>query len=284
LIFLTLCAAFPLIPQITAGTYVIPIASELDRGWYNSAGDAAPTNTTFGVGGNYTVGMADSEARNFFIFEIPQITETIVRAELILYVTSPEDGGYASPDPEETLVFYSLDQFPVDVLRRRDTNEASVAIFEDLGNGVPYSDPLSVTATNQNADLIIPLNSYFLSVLTNHLGQPLALGGRLTSIRNDPLVMEFLFGYSHHVPFERTYLLLYTPAIARLQIAFNDDKTLTLSFPAEYADYTLESTEALAGGGWTPVLLPREHVEDTIYLQLEEQSAAQQYFRLRSPE
>ena len=238
-VFLALCANLLVASTLSAATYTIPITDQLDRGWYNSAGEAAPTNTAFGFGGNYTVGMTGTEARNFFIFDIPQIAEPIIRAELVLYVTSPEDGGYVSPDPTESLTLYSLDNFSVDVLRRRDTNEASVAIFEDLGDGTAFSDPAIFTPTNQNSEVSIPLNSAFLSTITNNLGAPIALGGRLTSLRFYPEVMEFLFAYSHHVPFERTYLALYTPAVPRLEITRNPDHTLTLSFPAEFADYVL---------------------------------------------
>lgn len=270
-------------PALRGGVYVIPVASELDRGWYNSAGEAAPTNTTFGVGGNYTVGMTGAEARNFFIFEIPTLSEPVVRAELVLFVTAPEDGGYVSPDATETLVFYSVDQFSVELLRRRDTNEASVAVFEDLGDGTEYSLPTVLSATNQNSEVTIELNLDFLAALTNHFGEAMALAGRLTSLRLYPEVMEFLFGYSHHVPLERTYLVLYTPAVARLEIDRGLDDTVQLSFPAEYAEYLLESTESLNPPAWTSITLPREEFDGTIYVTLEGLTAGEQYFRLRAP-
>lgn len=269
-------------PVLEGATYYIPVASQLDRGWYNAVGEAAPTNAAFGVGGNYTVGMTGSEVRNFFIFQIPQIAEPIIGAELVLYVTAPEDGGYVSPDGSETLVLYSLDYFSVDVLRRRDTNEANVAVYEDLGDGTPYSSPADFTPTNQNSEVAIPLNDAFLNAVTNRLGASIALGGRLTSIRGYPEVAEFLFAYSHHVPFERTYLLLHTPVVARLEVTANPDSSITLAFPAQYAEYILESTDSLIAADWTPVLERREQIEETIYVTVESTAAPLKIFRLRS--
>lgn len=269
-------------PVLEAATYFIPVTSQLDRGWYNAAGEAAPTNAAFGVGGNYTVGMTGTEVRNFFVFQIPQIAEPIISAELVLYVTAPEDGGYVSPDGTETLVLYSLDYFSVDVLRRRDTNEASLAVFEDLGDGIAYSSPTIFTPMNQNSEVVIPLNDAFLNLVTNRFGTAIALGGRLTSIRGYPEVAEFLFAYSHHVPFERTYLLLHTPVVARLEVTANPDSSITLAFPAEYAEYILESTDSLVAADWTPVLEPREQMEETIYVTVESIAPALKFFRLRS--
>src|SRR5688500_3188857 len=170
--FHSMMVALFLFPNASAAVYQIPVASQLDRGWYDAIGNASPTNSEFGFGGNYTVGVTHTEVRNFFIFQVPTLhpSETILRADFVIYCTPIEDGGYVSPDTNETFVLHSIDRTSIETLRVRDTNAASITVFEDLGDGIPFNTPAEFTPASADTEVTIPLNRDFLALLTNSLG------------------------------------------------------------------------------------------------------------------
>src|SRR5690349_16185436 len=118
---LSILGALIFYSNTSAALYEIPVASQLDRGWYDALGHASPTNSEFGFGGNYTVGKTETEVRNFFIFEVPYFpaSEVIQRADFVIFCTSMEDGGYVSPDPSESFVLHSIDRTSFETLRTR---------------------------------------------------------------------------------------------------------------------------------------------------------------------
>lgn len=282
--FFSFLVALCLFPHAPAAVYHIPVASQVDRGWYDAIGNASPTNSEFGFGGNYTVGMTETEVRNFFIFKIPTFHpfETIQRADFVIYTTPAEDGGYVSPDTNETFVLHSIDRTSIETLRARDTNAASTYVFDDLGDGTPFNSPAVFTPASQDTEVIIPLNTAFLTLLTNRIGGELAFGGSITSLQHDPLTPEFLFAYSHHVPFERTRLVITTSSIPLLNVQKRYTAQLQISWPADYRYFVLEQTDRLDAPNWTPVQLPREESNGLVTVTIDT-SAPQQFFRLRSP-
>jgi hypothetical protein len=282
--FLSILSALFFFSDASAALYEIPVSSQLDRGWYDALGNASPTNSEFGFGGNYTVGKTETEVRNFFIFEIPVLpaSEIIQRADFVIFCTSMEDGGYVSPDPTESFVLHSIDRTSIETLRIRDTNTANIPVFDDLGDGVAFNTPAIFTPASQDTEVTIPLNDAFLALLTNRLGGELAFGGSLTSLQSDPAIPEFLFGYSHHVPFERTRLVITTSSIPLLSVQQRYTSQLQISWPAEFRYYVLEETEALNPANWTAVQLPREFANDQITVTIDTTSP-QKFFRLRAP-
>ncbi len=83
------------------------ILEAIDSGQYDQEGDHSALNS------NYICGSLDSaspvEHRNFFVFDLSSVTETVVTGYLEAY--TPFD-GYMSPDPFET---FSLFEFSTDV-------------------------------------------------------------------------------------------------------------------------------------------------------------------------
>jgi hypothetical protein len=283
--FLSILGAIFFFPNVPAAVHEIPVASQLDRGWYDALGNASPTNSEFGFGGNYTVGRTETEVRNFFVFQIPTLpaAEKIVRADFVIYCTPSEDGGYVSPDTNETFVLHSIDRTAIETLRARDTNAASTNVFEDLGDGTAFNTPATFTPDSQDTEVTIPLNEAFLALLTNHFGGELAFGGSINSLQEYSAVPEFLFGYSHHVPFDRTRLVITTTSIPLLSIERRYTSELQISWPADFRYYVLEESDFLNPPNWTPVELQREISNGQITVTIEP-SAPQKFFRLRPPQ
>ena len=282
--FLGMLGAIFVLSNVHAAVYQIPVASQLDRGWYDALGNASPTNSEFGFGGNYTVGRTETEVRNFFVFQIPTLpaSEIIQRVDFVIYTTLTEDGGYVSPDTNETFVLHSIDRTSIATLRARDTNAANTNIFEDLGDGIPFNSPAIFTPESPGTEVTIPLNHDFLTLLTNSFGRELAFGGSITSLGDDPLIPEFLFGYSHHVPFDRTRLVITTTSIPLLSIQRRYTSQIEISWPADFRYLTLEESDFLNPPIWTAVELPREISNGQVIVTIDP-SAPQKFFRLRAP-
>ena len=283
--FLSILSAILFFSNAPAAVYQIPVASQLDRGWYDALGNASPTNSEFGFGGNYTVGRTEAEVRNFFVFQIPTLhaSEKILRADFVIYCTPSEDGGYVSPDTNETFILHSIDRTSIETLRARDTNSASTNVFEDLGDGTPFNTPAIFTPASQDTEVTIPLNEAFLTLLSNRLGGELAFGGSINSLGDDPLIPEFLFGYSHHVPFDRTRLVITTTSIPLLSIQRRYTSQIEISWPTDFRYFILEQSDFLNPPNWTAVELPREISNGQITVTIDP-TAPQKFFRLRSPQ
>jgi hypothetical protein len=146
------------------------------------AGGIPPNN-------NYLVGVENYgtvyEFRNFFIFDIPTFSGSIVSAMLIL--NNPNPSGYSSSDPTET---YTLFSYEGDLEPLSD-GTGGVSVFDDLGGGTSYGSRV-VSAADNESNVEIILDDSFLADVQRHVGL-FAFGGRLTTI--EPQVSDqIMFG------------------------------------------------------------------------------------------
>lgn len=158
--------------------------SAADQGWYTSRGWHLPDNT------NYIVGASSSRSyrlRNFGVFDVSDISETIVSATVRAYL--PEYGGYIG-DASET---WSLYDFGGDIDSLL-AGTGGVAAYADLGTGVAYGSAV-VTEADEGSFVEVTLGSAALSDLNNTLDQ-WAFGGACytCSGTEEP---ESIFGWSH---------------------------------------------------------------------------------------
>lgn len=157
------------------------------RGWYNQNGQAlstfhgAPT-------ANYAAGQSDNsgtlmQLRNFFIFDLPSLTETIVSATLRL---TPR--GYVSPDPSETYELYDVTT-PLASLTDR---SGGLAAYTDLGSGTSYGSRVFTLADAGTVPVTIALNAAALANLQAAAGARIGLGGALTTLGSG-IADQYLF-------------------------------------------------------------------------------------------
>jgi hypothetical protein len=154
-----------------------------DRGWYDSTGHHDPGNVNYIVGEN-TSG-ATNEHRNWFVFNVPAYTGTVVQAELLLRCFTNR-----SPTGAETFVLRQVST-PVGTLVAG--GEGLTNIFTDLADGRVYS-VRDVLVWESAEKAVVPLNLAFLNQL-NPGGGSIALGGSLASM-DSTFYNECLFAFS----------------------------------------------------------------------------------------
>ncbi len=157
-------------PDIAEGASILTFEAT-QRGWIRDDGMDNGTDPT----NNYLAGRIAGpgiEYRNFFVFE-PVFSGTVTAATLVL-----DTGVFTSPDPTETYQVTSL---------------GATFGFADLGTGTFYG-----SRDFSSADLFkiveIPLNASAISAITS--GQPLRLGGRVTTISANAASTEQVFAGS----------------------------------------------------------------------------------------
>lgn len=107
-----------------------------DSGWYTNTGQHSTVNQNY-LAGSLTTGK--EEYRNFFVFDLSGVTETIVGATFRAYnpsaaVPGDLDDGYISPDANET---YAMFEVSTDIASLTD-GSGGVAAFNDLAMGLSY--------------------------------------------------------------------------------------------------------------------------------------------------
>lgn len=158
------------------------------RGWYMDSGQALAGQHGLPTG-NYAAGQSDDadglhEFRNFFIFDLPSLTDTIVSATLRL---TPR--GYRSSDASETYALYDVTT-PLASLTDR---SGGVAGFTDLGSGTSYGSRVFTAADAGVAPVTITLNAAAIAALQAAAGARIGLGGAVTTIDGSGLPDQFLF-------------------------------------------------------------------------------------------
>lgn len=154
-----------------------------DHGWYDNLGFHNPGNK------NYLAGEAGPETniyRNWFVFNVPEFSGTIVQAELLIncYQNS-------SPHGRETYVLRHVST-PVATLTAGGSGLTN--IYNDLGDGPVYS-VRNVAVLESNERAIVPLNVAFINDATAAMGAQIALGGSIATLDDTPY-NEHLFGIS----------------------------------------------------------------------------------------
>ena len=164
----------------------------VDSGWYTSAGSHTAVND------NYVVGeLSGVVYRNFFVFDLTGVSETITSASVLLYNptnTTPGLRGYISPDPTETFGLFDVST-PIATLSASSASGSAVGIgvFADLGTGVAFGEQV-VSAADNGAVVSVALNASGIAALNAARGGLFDLGGALTTLGS--VEDERVFGFS----------------------------------------------------------------------------------------
>ncbi|HEY1339918.1 MAG TPA: hypothetical protein VGF59_20540 [Bryobacteraceae bacterium] len=155
---------------VSAST-VVPATTQ---GWIDSLGTdngSSPFNnyfTGFCLSGCGLSGPA--EFRNWFHFDVPALTGSVVSAQLEINA-----GTYDSPDASETFQATAI---------------PSIFAFGDLGTGTVYGSR-AFTAADNAQNVLIDLDAAAVAAISG--GNPFLVGGRLTTLSGQTSADEALF-------------------------------------------------------------------------------------------
>lgn len=148
-----------------------------DSGWYSHAGAHSSNNQ------NYIAGTTNGQDvfRNFFVFDLSGVTETIVGATFRAYnpsdaVTRDTDDGYISANATETYGMFEVST----AIASLTGGSGGVAAFNDFAMGLSYGSREFGTVDNGSI-VSLALNAAALVNLNGSSGQ-FALGGAVTSL------------------------------------------------------------------------------------------------------
>lgn len=157
------------------------VVTAANSGWFanNGRSVASTVNASFA---NYAVGWDPVDfpyailLRDFFVFNLTNVSGTITSATLDLYM--PATSGYLSYKHSELYQLTSSTSsssevagvFPVG-------SSAGAKVFNSLGTGTVFASIL-VSAADQGTTIHIPLNAAGLSFLNSNKGQTIVLGGQ----------------------------------------------------------------------------------------------------------
>lgn len=181
----------------------------VDTGWYDSTGFHDSSNPNYYAGQNSI--LTDTNLyRNFFVFNAPVSSYSIISAELIV-----NDYFCGSPNGRETYVLY-------DVTNAISTVEAGGSgltnIYNDLGSGSVYG--IRTVSTNETGErAIIPLNYGFINDLAAAAGGQIALGGAITTLAPTNGHNQYLFSSSEGFPTDVQLRVTYGTSIITNAIA-----------------------------------------------------------------
>ena len=144
--------------------------SAIDAGWWDNAGSHTATNK------NYVAGQesATTTFRNFFVFDLATVTETIAGARLEIFNPA---GGY-NGDTTET---YSVFDITTPLATLRASGSGQTGIFADLGTGANFGEQV-FEESNENSVKPVPLNVSGVNFLNASRGTTIAVGGAVTTI------------------------------------------------------------------------------------------------------
>ncbi len=143
-------------------------------GWWDETGfhDASNNNYIAGVcGSSDSCNGSDLELRNFFVFDLENVTGTILAASLSIGNDATQ--GYISPNPSSFFDVFAV-LTPLDELTASDTGRTD--IFGDLADGVLYASQ-QVSAADNGTQVIISLNNDAIAALNDAIGNSFAFGG-----------------------------------------------------------------------------------------------------------
>jgi hypothetical protein len=107
-----------------------------------------------------------------------------------LWLSNPFD-GYSSPDATEALQIHQVSTSITTLAN----GTGGTAAYTDLGDGVVYGGPHSVSASDNGTYIAVPLNATFANIAAQNAGASIALGGALTTLSGAG-ANEFVFAYT----------------------------------------------------------------------------------------
>ena len=191
------CAAILVCGSAFADNFAL---SAIDRGWYNNSGLHSPTNM------NYVTGeFIGQEYRNWFVFDLSNISQEILLIQFIALNPSGDNSGYVSPDPTET---YSIFDVSTEINLLTSGN-AGIEAFDDLATGNVYASQVASQEDN-GTYLTIMLNENALADANKAIGGLWAIGGLLTTIDLKTEDIEQLFSATNNGILNDTFILVIT--------------------------------------------------------------------------
>ncbi len=136
-----------------------------NRGWYNAAGSRTVNNFNYFVGAD-----SQTEYRNFFVFDLSNVTDPITSASLNLF--NPFF-GYSGPS---TGLTYNISDVSTPIASLAG-GTGGVAAFTDLGTGTNFGSTIATSDSN-NSFINVALNSSAISALSANTGL-FAFGGAI---------------------------------------------------------------------------------------------------------
>ena len=179
-----------------------------DRGHYGPDGGHTTTNINYAVGNSSFV----PEVRNFFTFDLGDITGPVVEARLELDGLYQGGVTYSSDDPFEVYELYDV----ITPLAMLLDGSAEIGGFDDLGSGSFYGTLTATVDANTDGMLSVVLNANAIAAINDAIsgtglhGTVFALGGRLSTLDDDDETRELLFPSSDLLPLSSTRLVLTT--------------------------------------------------------------------------
>jgi hypothetical protein len=144
-----------------------------------SGGSSAPTANYF-AGFLSDVPVVTGEYRNFFVFDLRNITKPIIAATLLLDDNFACDGapcGFLGSEPSLTYNLFDVTT-PFQALVN---NTGGLVAFSDLGSGNVYGTYVA-TALDSLGTIGISLNSVAVTALNNKAGNFFAIGGAIANL------------------------------------------------------------------------------------------------------
>ncbi len=158
------------------------IVTATDSGWVANNGQTAhfAEHPEFG---NYAVGWDPVDfdtginLRNFFVFDLSDVTDTITTATLDLYMPTPE--GYLSHESTEPYVLTGTTTAATDLIRivRSAGNPTGQVIYASFGTGTVFAS-ITVSPADQGTTLHLALNAAGVSYLNDNRGKMIVLSGQ----------------------------------------------------------------------------------------------------------
>ena len=146
-------------------------------GWWTSTGNHSSSNPNYIVG---VCGSSDScggdnlDRRDFFIFDLSTVRDTILSASLNIGNSS---SGYYSTGSSVPLSFFDVFTSLTDVAA---SGSGRVDIYNDLGAGSSYGS-FNAQASDINTQVLIALNNTAVSALNDARGSSWAVGGSIAT-------------------------------------------------------------------------------------------------------
>ena len=124
------------------------------------------------------------EERNFFVFDIPPLTQAVVSAELWI------SGVYNNLDDDSEV--YELNEVTNSVQTVLLEGVYQPDVFADLGDGALYGTHV-FNRLDRSRVVVIPLNDAFLSSVPAAGGGQIVMGGRISTLNDLPNDYEVVF-------------------------------------------------------------------------------------------
>jgi autotransporter-associated beta strand protein len=153
-------------------------------GWYNSSGSGVPGNYAAGYG---NLNIDTNTYRNWFVFNMPVFSGSIIHAELLINTYSN-----SSPNGQET---YLVRKVTTPVASLIAGGSGLVGTYNDLAANAVYA--VRSVATNESGmTAIIPLDVQFFNDAAAASGSRIALGGSVATLNPTNNHNQYLFGFS----------------------------------------------------------------------------------------